>query len=62
MFTIYQQPSNPTQTCQVGNGAGTATANVTNVTITCSSGFSIGGTVSGLTGAGLVLQDNAGTI
>ena len=58
--TVYQQPSNPTQTCQVGNGAGTATANVTNVTVTCSSGFSIGGTVSGLTGAGLVLQDNAG--
>jgi len=58
--TVLTQPSNPTQTCQVANGSGTATANVTNVTITCSSGFPIGGTVSGLDGAGLVLQDNGG--
>ena len=58
--TVKTQPSNPMQTCQIANGSGTATANVTNVTITCSSGFSIGGTISGLTGAGLVLQDNGG--
>lgn len=58
--TVKTQPSSPTQTCLVTNGTGTATANVTNVTITCSSGFSIGGTVSGLNGAGLVLQDNGG--
>jgi hypothetical protein len=58
--TVLTQPSNPTQTCQVTNGTGTATANVTNVTITCSTGFPIGGTISGLTGAGLVLQDNGG--
>jgi hypothetical protein len=58
--TVLTQPSNPTQTCQVSNGSGTATANVTNVTIACSSGFPIGGTVSGLNGAGLVLQDNGG--
>jgi len=58
--TVLTQPSNPTQTCQITNGSGTATANVTNVTVTCSSGFPIGGTVSGLSGAGLVLQDNGG--
>jgi hypothetical protein len=58
--TVLTQPSNPTQTCLVTNGTGTATANVTNVTVTCSSGFAIGGTVSGLNGAGLVLQDNGG--
>src|SRR4029077_20439409 len=58
--SVLTQPSNPTQTCQVTNGTGTATANVTNVTITCSTGFPIGGTISGLTGAGLVLQDNGG--
>src|SRR5215468_1631282 len=58
--TVLTQPSNPTQTCVVTSGQGTATANVTNVSITCSSGFAIGGTVSGLTGSGLVLQDNNG--
>jgi len=58
--TVLTQPSNPTQTCVVTNASGTAAANVTNVTITCSSGFPIGGTVSGLDGAGLVLQDNGG--
>jgi len=58
--TVLTQPSNPTQTCVVTNGSGTATANVTNVTVTCSSGFAVGGTVSGLTGSGLVLQDNGG--
>jgi hypothetical protein len=58
--TIQTQPTNPTQTCTVTNGSGTATANVTNVQVTCSSKFSIGGTVSGLTGTGLVLQDNGG--
>jgi len=58
--TVLTQPSNPVQTCLVSNGSGTATANVTNVTITCSTGFTIGGTVTGLTGSGLVLQDNGG--
>jgi hypothetical protein len=58
--TVLTQPSNPTQTCVVSNGTGMATANVSNVTVTCSSGFPIGGTVSGLSGAGLVLEDNGG--
>ena len=58
--TVLTQPSNPVQTCVVTNGAGAAAANVTNVAVTCSSGFSIGGTVNGLTGAGLVLEDNGG--
>ncbi len=38
------------QTCSVQNGSGTALADVSNVTVTCSAGFSLGGTVSGLTG------------
>lgn len=33
--TISMQPSNPAQTCAVTNGSGTATANVTNVTVDC---------------------------
>ena len=57
--TVATQPSMPTQKCTVANGSGTATANVTNVTVTCtSSTFTIGGTVIGLAGTGLVLQDN----
>ena len=58
--TVLTQPSNPVQTCVVTNGSGSASANVSNVSVTCSSGFTIGGTVNGLTGAGLVLEDNSG--
>jgi N-acetylneuraminic acid mutarotase len=59
--TVRTQPTNPTQTCTVTNGAGTAAANVGNIQITCSAGtISIGGTVSGLSqaGSGIVLQNN----
>lgn len=59
--TVGTQPSG--QTCTVTNGSGTiASANVTNVTVNCSAAtaFSVGGTVSGLTGTGLVLQNNGG--
>ena len=59
--TVSTQPSG--QTCTVANGSGTATGNVTNVAVSCKSsgaGVTIGGTVSGLTGTGLVLQDNGG--
>lgn len=58
--TVGRQPANPTQVCTVGNGSGTvAGGNVTNVAISCqSSSFSVGGSVSGLAGAGLVLQLN----
>lgn len=33
--TVSMQPTNPAQKCEVSNGAGTATANVTNVTVDC---------------------------
>lgn len=58
--TVRQQPTNPSQVCTLSNGVGTvAGANVTNVAINCvSSSFTVGGTVSGLAGAGLVLQLN----
>jgi sugar lactone lactonase YvrE len=60
--TVLTQPSNPIQTCTVTSGTGTINGtNVTNVSVTCaSSNFTIGGTVSGLAGSGLVLQDNGG--
>lgn len=62
--TVLDQPANPAQTCLVTNGAGTATASVTSVQVTCTttiaSSYTIGGTVTGLTGSGLTLQDNGG--
>jgi hypothetical protein len=60
--SVRRQPTNPAQACTVNNGSGTvAGSNVTNIAISCvSSSFNIGGTVSGLAGAGLVLALNGG--
>jgi large repetitive protein len=60
--TVLTQPSGPSQTCTVANGGGTiASANVTNIAITCATGaFALRGSVSGLVGTGLVLQNNGG--
>jgi hypothetical protein len=58
--TVKTQPSGPSQSCTVANGVGTiGSADVTNVAVNCATGsFSIGGTVSGLAGTGLVLRNN----
>ena len=60
--TVKTQPTSPWQTCAVTSASGTVgSANVTNVTVACTTNtYTIGGTVSGLTGSGLVLQNNAG--
>ncbi len=59
--TVAAQPANPSQGCAIANATGTATNNVTSVTVACSTGsFSVGGTVSGLSGGGLVLRNNGG--
>ncbi len=62
--SVLTQPSNPPQTCSVTNGSGTANANVTTVQVACATTtavtYTVGGTVSGLSGSGLVLQDNGG--
>src|SRR5580704_7116816 len=58
--TVKTQPSTPTQSCSVSAGSGTAAANITNIQITCGTVVTVGGTVSGLTGTGLVLLDNGG--
>jgi hypothetical protein len=60
--TVKTQPSNPSQACTVTNGSGTvAGANVTDVAVKCGdTKFTIGGTVNGLVGTGLVLQNNGG--
>jgi hypothetical protein len=60
--TVGTQPAG--QTCSVSNGSGTISgANVTNVSVTCTGGatFTVGGNVSGLSGAGLVLSLNSGS-
>jgi Galactose oxidase, central domain/Kelch motif len=56
--TVLTQPVTPNQICTVANGSGTATANVTGVTVTCVLAYTIGGTVNGLVGTGMVLADN----
>jgi Galactose oxidase, central domain len=59
-ITIATQPTG--MNCSLQNGSGTVTtANVTNVAITCSDqSYTLGGTVSGLTVAGLELANNGG--
>ena len=60
--TIRAQPGDPEQTCEVSSGAGRISgANVTNVAVVCTTGgaaFTVGGTVTGLTGSGLILRNN----
>ena len=60
--TVKQQPTDLSQSCVVTRDTGKVAATaITDVAVTCTtSSFTVGGTVSGLTGAGLVLQDNAG--
>jgi hypothetical protein len=56
--TVKTQPTG--QTCVVANGNGTVNrSDVTNVTVTCSPAYTVGGSVTGLQGA-MTLQDNGG--
>jgi serine/threonine-protein kinase len=59
---VQSQPSNPAQTCTVNNAGGTvADADVDSVKVVCATnGYPVGGTVTGLAGGGLVLQNNVG--
>ena len=60
--TVQTQPANPSQTCTVGNGTGSVvSADVTNVSVTCTTNlYTVGGSVTGLNGTALMLQDNGG--
>lgn len=58
--TVLTQPTNPTQLCTVAGGSGTAKANVTNVTVSCVLSYTLGGTVTGVVGTGLTLQNTGG--
>jgi hypothetical protein len=59
--TVVTQPTNPTQSCSVASATGNAVGNVTTVVVNCgTTGLTVGGSVSGLLGSGLVLQNNGG--
>lgn len=61
-ITVQQQPANAT--CTVSGGSGTVTAAaVTGVSVTCSTNaFTVGGSISGLATAGLVLSNGTDTV
>ena len=59
--TVLTQPTSPNQICTVASGSGNASANVTNVAVTCVLSYTIGGTVTGVVGSGLILEDSFGT-
>lgn len=53
------QPNTPTQSCVSVPASGTVTSAIVTVAVTCTTTpFTVGGTISGLTGAGLILKDN----
>jgi serine/threonine protein kinase, bacterial len=58
--TVATQPDG--ELCTVSSGSGTATANVTSVAVSCGATptYTIGGSITGLTEAGLTLDDNGG--
>src|SRR4029078_10472754 len=60
--TLLSQPVFPAaQTCTVTGPAGTVMSGPVTLAVTCMTNtYSVGGTVSGLTGTGLVLRDNGG--
>ena len=59
--TIKTQPTGPFQTCVATNAAGVIGGSNVSVPVSCTTDmFSVGGTVTGLAGSGLVLQLNGG--
>jgi hypothetical protein len=58
--TVQTQPTGPNQLCSVAKGSGVATGNVTGIAVTCANSYTVGGSVTGLIGTGLVIQDNGG--
>jgi len=60
--SVLTQPSNPNQICSITNASGTiAKENIDNISITCAAQqYTVGGTVTDLTGSDLVLQNNSG--
>jgi uncharacterized repeat protein (TIGR03803 family) len=53
---VSSQPAG--QSCSVSSAAGTASGDVTTVSVTCLNLYDIGGTITGLSASGLTLTDN----
>lgn len=61
-ISIKTQPTSPWQTCTIANGSGVVTANVSGVSVICTTNnYAVRGTVAGLTGTGLTLLINGGS-
>lgn len=60
--TVANQPAGLSQTCTVSSGSGTITLEgVTDVGVVCETDrFTVGGSVTGLAGSGLILRSNGG--
>ncbi len=59
--TVEAHPTSPRQHCTVINGGGTAgDADVTDVYVSCTNVYTVGGTITGLSDAGLVLTSADG--
>jgi uncharacterized repeat protein (TIGR03803 family) len=63
-YTVSVQTQPASETCTVADGAGTvSSANVANVVVTCADqAYSLGGTISGLNGSGLVLANGSDSL
>jgi hypothetical protein len=57
--SVKTQPSTPTQLCEVTGGKGSVVAaDVDSITVNCTDQYTVGGTVTGLAGKDLVLENN----
>jgi len=57
--TVLVQPTNPSETCTVTNGTGTATRDVNDINVTCMpASFTVGGSVAGFTPGGSIIVTN----
>lgn len=63
-FNVVVQTQPAHQTCQIGSNTGTAGTTATNgIVVACNPNtYTLGGTITGLTGAGLVLNNGADTL
>ncbi|MEM6533951.1 MAG: hypothetical protein AAF654_15125 [Myxococcota bacterium] len=58
---VHTTPTAPSQACSVSGGTGTLAGADVTVTVSCTTNtFTVSGTIDGLAGNGLVLQNNAG--
>ncbi|NVB80760.1 MAG: DUF1565 domain-containing protein [Kofleriaceae bacterium] len=59
--TVIGQPANPVQACTIVNGSGIAAIDVSSIEVRCETDrYTLGGTVTGLEGDGLILRNNGG--